>query len=144
MAFANLIDGRAIAAQIQGELIQRVAALKARGIQPGLAFVRVGEDPASKVYVGRKERACADLGIFSETQVLPESTSESELLVAPGDIVRFSETIIDVLTNDFSRYEQLSNRSAQVAEKFSWPPIARDTVEEYRRRFAPLSPPHAT
>lgn len=80
MPFANLIDGRAIAAQIQGELTQRLAALKKRGVQPGLAFVRVGEDPASKVYVGRKEKACADLGIFSETHVLPETTSEKDLL----------------------------------------------------------------
>ncbi|MCU0782507.1 MAG: bifunctional 5,10-methylenetetrahydrofolate dehydrogenase/5,10-methenyltetrahydrofolate cyclohydrolase [Verrucomicrobia bacterium] len=80
MAPANLIDGRAIAAQILGELTQRVAALKARGVQPGLAFVRVGEDPASKVYVGRKEKACAELEIFSETHVLPEATSEKNLL----------------------------------------------------------------
>jgi len=80
MPAANLIDGRAIAAQIQGELTQRVAALKNRGVQPGLAFVRVGEDPASKVYVGRKEKACAELGIFSETKVLPEQTTEVELL----------------------------------------------------------------
>jgi methylenetetrahydrofolate dehydrogenase (NADP+)/methenyltetrahydrofolate cyclohydrolase len=80
MAQTNLIDGRALAAQIQGELVQRIAALKSRGVQPGLAFVRVGEDPASKVYVGRKEKACADLGIFSETQVLPEATSEKDLL----------------------------------------------------------------
>jgi methylenetetrahydrofolate dehydrogenase (NADP+)/methenyltetrahydrofolate cyclohydrolase len=77
---ANLIDGRAIAAQIQNELAQRVAALKSRGIQPGLAFVRVGEDPASKVYVGRKEKACAELGIFSETRILPEATTETELV----------------------------------------------------------------
>jgi methylenetetrahydrofolate dehydrogenase (NADP+)/methenyltetrahydrofolate cyclohydrolase len=77
---AELIDGRAIAAQIQGELTQRIAALKAKGAQPGLAFVRVGEDPASKVYVGRKEKACADLGIFSETHVLSEGTSEKDLL----------------------------------------------------------------
>ena len=62
MPAGNLIDGRAVAAQIQGELTQRMAALKARGVQPGLAFVRVGEDPASKVYVGRKEKACAELG----------------------------------------------------------------------------------
>ena len=80
MSAGNLIDGRAIAAQIQGELVVRVAALKARNIQPGLTFVRVGEDPASKVYVGRKEKACADLGIFSETIVLPEATTEAELL----------------------------------------------------------------
>ena len=50
------------------------------GIQPGLAFVRVGEDPASKVYVGRKEKSCAELGIYSETKVLPEHASERELL----------------------------------------------------------------
>ena len=80
MAPANLIDGRAIASQIQQELSERVAALKGRGVQPGLAFVRVGEDPASKVYVGRKEKSCLALGIFSETHVLPETATESELL----------------------------------------------------------------
>lgn len=80
MAPANLIDGRAIARQLQGELVQRIEALKARGVQPGLAFVRVGEDAASKVYVGRKEKMCAELGIASETHVLPEQTSEPELL----------------------------------------------------------------
>jgi len=80
MASANLIDGRTIARELQNELVQRVAGLKARGLQPGLAFVRVGEDPASKVYVGRKEKTCAELGIYSETQVLPEATCEPELL----------------------------------------------------------------
>ena len=54
----NLIDGRAIASQLLAELGERVTTLKKRGIQPGLVFVRVGEDPASKVYVGRKEKAC--------------------------------------------------------------------------------------
>ncbi|HSY74517.1 MAG TPA: bifunctional 5,10-methylenetetrahydrofolate dehydrogenase/5,10-methenyltetrahydrofolate cyclohydrolase [Dongiaceae bacterium] len=74
------IDGRAIAAQILRELSARVGELKKRGATPGLAFVRVGEHAASKVYVGRKEKACAELGIFSETHVLPEKTSETELL----------------------------------------------------------------
>ena len=86
MGFPNLIDGRAIAKQLQDELGQRIAALKALSIQPGLAFVRVGEDPASKVYVGRKEKACAELGIFSEMRVLPESTSEAELLKLIGQL----------------------------------------------------------
>jgi methylenetetrahydrofolate dehydrogenase (NADP+)/methenyltetrahydrofolate cyclohydrolase len=76
----NVVDGRAIAAQIQRELAQRVAELKQRGVVPGLAFVRVGEDAASKVYVGRKEKACAELGIFSETYVLPGATGEADLL----------------------------------------------------------------
>jgi methylenetetrahydrofolate dehydrogenase (NADP+) / methenyltetrahydrofolate cyclohydrolase len=76
----NVIDGRAVAAQILRELAPRVAELKKRGVRPGLAFVRVGEDPASKVYVGRKEKACAELGIFSEIHVLAEATGEAELL----------------------------------------------------------------
>jgi methylenetetrahydrofolate dehydrogenase (NADP+)/methenyltetrahydrofolate cyclohydrolase len=80
MSVGNLIDGRAISAQILSELSARVGALKARRVQPGLAFVRVGEDPASKVYVGRKEKACAELGMFSETHVLAENASETELL----------------------------------------------------------------
>jgi len=83
---ANLIDGRAIAGQIQRELAARVAELKRRGVVPGLAFVRVGEDAASKVYVGRKEKACAELGIVSETHVLPEHASEAELLALIGKL----------------------------------------------------------
>ena len=79
MAPGNLIDGRSIARQLQGELVQRIAALKASGVQPGLAFVRVGEDPASKVYVGRKEKTCAELGIYSETRVLPEAERSSPI-----------------------------------------------------------------
>jgi methylenetetrahydrofolate dehydrogenase (NADP+)/methenyltetrahydrofolate cyclohydrolase len=80
MPAGQLIDGRAIAGQIHAETSQRVAALKARGIEPCLIFVRVGEDPASRVYVGMKEKMSAQLGIRSETRVLPESTAESELL----------------------------------------------------------------
>lgn len=76
----NLIDGRAIAEQLHVETAQRVAALKARGIQPGLVFVRVGEDPASKVYVGMKGKMSARLGIWSDTKVLDEKTSEADLL----------------------------------------------------------------
>jgi methylenetetrahydrofolate dehydrogenase (NADP+)/methenyltetrahydrofolate cyclohydrolase len=76
----NLIDGRAIAEQIHAETVQRISTLKSRGVQPGLAFVRVGEDPASKVYVGMKEKACRRLGFHSETHVLPETTTEADLL----------------------------------------------------------------
>jgi methylenetetrahydrofolate dehydrogenase (NADP+)/methenyltetrahydrofolate cyclohydrolase len=80
MAPANLIDGRAIAAQLLEELLERISGLRARGLRPGLAFVRVGDDPASKVYVGRKEQTCGQLGLYSETHVLPEASSEAELL----------------------------------------------------------------
>jgi methylenetetrahydrofolate dehydrogenase (NADP+) / methenyltetrahydrofolate cyclohydrolase len=80
MSGANLIDGRAIADHIHAETTQRIAALKQRGVQPSLAFVRLGEDPASQVYVAMKERMSARLGIASVTQVLPEATSETDLL----------------------------------------------------------------
>ena len=80
MSFPNLIDGRAIAEQIHAETAQRVEVLKSRGVQPGLLFLRVGEDPASKVYVGMKEKTSARLGIASETRVLPETTSQAELI----------------------------------------------------------------
>src|ERR1700761_9531915 len=80
MPAADLIDGRAIASQIQGETARRIEVLKGRGVQPGLVFVRVGEDPASRVYVGMKEKMSAQLGIFSETRILPETTTEEELL----------------------------------------------------------------
>src|SRR5688572_8504162 len=80
MAFDNLIDGKAIAEEIHRETAQRVEGLKGRGIQPGLTFVRVGEDPASKVYVGMKERTSRNLGFRSDTHVLPEKTTEAELL----------------------------------------------------------------
>lgn len=80
MSSGNLIDGRALAEQIHQETSTRISALKTRGIQPGLAFVRVGDDPASQVYVGMKERTSARLGIWSATHVLPQKTSQVELL----------------------------------------------------------------
>jgi methylenetetrahydrofolate dehydrogenase (NADP+)/methenyltetrahydrofolate cyclohydrolase len=77
---SNLIDGRAIAAQIHSETGQRVAALKACGVVPGLVFIRVGEDPASQVYVSMKEKRAEELGFRSQTLVLPEATTQESLL----------------------------------------------------------------
>ncbi len=77
---ANLIDGKAIAAKIRGEIATEVASLKAKGVTPGLAVVLVGEDPASKVYVSMKEKACQDVGIFSDEHKLPAETTEAALL----------------------------------------------------------------
>ena len=80
MGFDNLIDGRAIAEQIHAETSARIDQLKRRGIQAGLSFVRVGEDPASKVYVGMKEKTSRRLGIASDTKVLAADASEGQLL----------------------------------------------------------------
>ena len=86
MAAGNLIDGRVIAEQIHAETAERVWALKSRGIEPKQVFVRVGQDPASKVYVGMKEKTSARLGIASETRVLPETTTEADLLAIIGQL----------------------------------------------------------
>jgi methylenetetrahydrofolate dehydrogenase (NADP+)/methenyltetrahydrofolate cyclohydrolase len=85
----NLIDGRSIGEQVHAETAQRISSLRARGIQPGLAFVRVGEDPASKVYVGMKEKMCRRMGIHSETHVLSAAATSDELL---NLIARLNET----------------------------------------------------
>jgi methylenetetrahydrofolate dehydrogenase (NADP+) / methenyltetrahydrofolate cyclohydrolase len=76
----NLIDGRAIAEEIHEETARQVAQLRGGGIVPRLVFVRVGEDPASRVYVGMKEKTSARLGIASHTHVLAAATAEKELL----------------------------------------------------------------
>ena len=77
---AKLIDGKAIAAAIRQELRERIAALDKQGIKPGLAVVLVGEDSASQVYVGMKEKSCTELGIYSDHHHLPAETTQEELL----------------------------------------------------------------
>jgi len=77
---AKIIDGKTIAQQVRAEWKLRADALKARGTTPGLAVIIVGEDPASKVYVANKVKACAELGLHSEHIVLPADTSEATLL----------------------------------------------------------------
>lgn len=77
---SKLIDGKAIAARIRAEIAADVATLRAAGVTPGLAVVLVGNDPASQVYVSMKEKACRDVGIFSDEYKLPAETGEAELL----------------------------------------------------------------
>jgi methylenetetrahydrofolate dehydrogenase (NADP+)/methenyltetrahydrofolate cyclohydrolase len=77
---AKIIDGKKIAATIQAELKQEVAALAARGVVPGLAVVLVGEDPASQVYVRSKRRTCEELGIKSFAYDLPANCTQQRLL----------------------------------------------------------------
>jgi len=74
---ATPIDGKVEAARLRAEFKGRAAALAARGRRPGLAVVLVGEDPASRVYVGNKEKACAEVGLHSEVHRLPATASQS-------------------------------------------------------------------
>jgi len=85
----KIIDGKLIAAEMRQVIAADVQKLTAKKIAPGLAVVLVGEDPASRVYVSMKEKACADTGIYSTEHKLSAETTETELL-----------TLIDTLNND--------------------------------------------
>ena len=77
---AQIIDGNALSKQMRLQVAQRAAALRARGITPGLAVVLVGDSPASQVYVRNKIKACEDNGLFSVLEKYPATLSETDLL----------------------------------------------------------------
>lgn len=77
---AKIIDGNAVAKHVRSQWQGRVNALKARGVVPGLAVVIVGDNPASKVYVRNKVRACTDVGLRSETHELPANASQTDVV----------------------------------------------------------------
>jgi methylenetetrahydrofolate dehydrogenase (NADP+)/methenyltetrahydrofolate cyclohydrolase len=83
---AQRIDGEAIASEIRAEVAARVEALKAGGVTPGLAAILVGDNPGSISYVTMKREDAAEVGIFSETFRLPETTSEAEVLALMADL----------------------------------------------------------
>ena len=86
---ATLIDGNALSRQLRTEVTQRTAALRAKGITPGLAVVLVGDNQASQVYVRNKVKACADSGLHSLLEQYPATMTEAELLAR-----------VEVLNND--------------------------------------------
>ena len=86
---AKIIDGNALSKQLRLEVAQRAAALRARGITPGLAVVLVGDNPASQVYVRNKVKACEDNGVYSVLDKHPDTLSEADLLAR-----------VDALNND--------------------------------------------
>ncbi len=85
---AILIDGKLVSKKVKEDVANRVKELEAKGIKPGLAVIIVGDDPASRVYVNNKKKACAEVGFYSEEYALPADTSMEELL-----------ELIDVLNN---------------------------------------------
>lgn len=77
---AHIIDGKRIAKEMRAQIGEEVALLRRKGVTPGLAVIIVGEDLASKIYVRNKERACAEVGFYSEVIRLPETVSQEALL----------------------------------------------------------------
>ena len=85
---AKIIDGKVISASVKKRVQDAVSDLKQKGVTVGLAVIIVGEDPASKVYVSNKKKACEALGIISEEYALPESTTNEELLALINELNR--------------------------------------------------------
>ena len=77
---AKIIDGKQIAADMRAQFKAEVAELAKKGIVPGLGVILVGDDPASKSYVTAKQKACSEIGIYSDDNRLPETTSQKELI----------------------------------------------------------------
>ena len=77
---AKIIDGKVISTYVKEQVADEVKQLKEDGKQVGLAVIIVGENPASKIYVANKEKACAEIGINSYKYALPEETTQEELL----------------------------------------------------------------
>lgn len=76
---AQIIDGKAVSKQVRERVSAQCEELKKQGVTPGLAVIIVGEDPASQVYVRNKEKACEEVGFYSEKYALPENTTQEEL-----------------------------------------------------------------
>jgi methylenetetrahydrofolate dehydrogenase (NADP+)/methenyltetrahydrofolate cyclohydrolase len=83
---AQILDGKVVAAKVQAAVTDGVDALRVRGIHPTLAVVLVGEDPASKVYVGGKRRACQAVGIDARDHLFPQGLTEADLLALIRDL----------------------------------------------------------
>jgi methylenetetrahydrofolate dehydrogenase (NADP+)/methenyltetrahydrofolate cyclohydrolase len=83
---AKILDGKSLAAQVRAEVKLKVAALAQRGIRPGLAVVLAGDDPASKVYVRNKTRACEEVGVRSQQIDYPASVTQEELMACIGKL----------------------------------------------------------
>ncbi|MCL6451678.1 MAG: bifunctional methylenetetrahydrofolate dehydrogenase/methenyltetrahydrofolate cyclohydrolase, partial [Acetobacteraceae bacterium] len=77
---ASIIDGKAIAESIRAELKEKVQMLRSKGIVPGLGAILVGDDPASQTYVRNKEKACAQLEIYSDVRRVPKETTQEQVL----------------------------------------------------------------
>ena len=84
---AQILDGKSLAAELRADVKRRVAALAQRGMRPGVAVVLVGDDPASRVYVRNKARACEETGILSRVLQLPPDIGEAALL---GEIAKLN------------------------------------------------------
>src|SRR5262245_66302707 len=88
MTASRILDGKRVAQTIRSEVAERVRALRARGVVPGLVVVLVGDDPASQVYVKNKDKAGNEEGFAVRTVLLPATTAQRDMIARVGDLNR--------------------------------------------------------
>ena len=121
---ARIISGTELSKNIKANIATKIAGHITQGKRaPGLAVILVGEDPASQVYVGSKRRSCEEIGIFSKSYDLPETTSESELLSLIDELNHDNaiDGILFHFNQDFSAYTltpiNLVNNNIELIDK---------------------------
>ena len=140
---AVLMDGKALAAKLRGNFRSESDALAQKGTRPGLAVVIVGEDPASKIYVRNKQRACEECGIYSRTHTLSAETSEQELIALVHELNRDPEIhgilVQSPLPGHISERAVVENIApSKDVDAFSYENVGRIVAGDYR--FLPCTP----
>ena len=108
---AQILDGKAISAELRGAIAQRVARLREKGATPGLAVILVGADPASQIYVRNKSVGCDQVGIHSVTINLPEATTQDEL-------EKLIAHLTEVLANVGMQMQIIKDELLEMKEKY--------------------------
>jgi methylenetetrahydrofolate dehydrogenase (NADP+)/methenyltetrahydrofolate cyclohydrolase len=140
---AKIIDGKAIAQEVRAEWKLRADALKARGTTPGLAVIIVGEDPASKVYVANKVKACAELGLHSEHIVLSADTPEATLLeriAALNDDPKIHGILVQLPVPKHIDSSKVLNAISPEKDVDGFHPVNVGALVTGNMRFAPCTP----
>jgi len=149
---ATLLDGKIMAQEIEDSLKLRVEALKAQGVEVGLTVILVGEDPASQTYVGNKEKACARLGIRSNTLRMPADTTQETLEAAileanRADMEKAAATISPVMLDRLKLTpERIEGMAKGICEQMPFEVRQPSVIMRSTRRAASaiLASPSAT
>lgn len=140
---ANLINGKEISAKVKAEVAGETEQLAELGVTPGLAVVIVGDDPASRIYVNNKKKACEEVGFYSEEYALPAETSQEELLALIEKLNNKCD--IDGILVQLPLPEHLDEKAvieaispAKDVDAFHVSNVGRITVGDYK--FIPCTP----
>lgn len=140
---ARIIDGKAIAQEVRAEWKIRADALKAKGVIPGLAVIIVGEDPASRVYVANKVKACAELGLHSEHIALPADTPETALLAKIADLnadPKIHGILVQLPVPKHINSDKILNAISPEKDVDGFHPLNVGALVTGNMRFAPCTP----